>query len=222
MGFFEKLFSERIGNENRTKPFYQNKDDAERLDWFRRTRPWHKVDEKIIGAIIKKFNGDPLLELFVLFSKENDLIKKYITLNNSDFSDDLICLQIAAMLYFIGSSSLKEFVELMDNLENNQKKCEVHYKRIMDSLELAVILDKNQVGAYMNLAIVKGMLGKYEDGLSYAKQGLAIVSKILDDDVPFHLSDIKEIKTGKKDLEQIKEKLSSLIREYEMKIGQRS
>ncbi|MBU4377426.1 MAG: hypothetical protein KKD29_08170 [Candidatus Omnitrophica bacterium] len=218
MGFFEKLFSEKIENENRTKPFYQNKDDAERLDWFKRTRSWHKVDEKVIEAVIKKFNGNPLLELFVLFSGENDLIKKYIKLNNSDFSDDLICSRIAVILYYIGSSSLKEFIGLMGNLENNQKKCETHYKRIMDSLELAIILDKNQVGAYMNLAIVKGMLGKYEDGLSYAKQGLAIVSQILDDDVPFYLSDIREIKTGKKDLEQIKERLSSLIGEYEMKI----
>ncbi|MBU4478497.1 MAG: hypothetical protein KKH34_05375, partial [Candidatus Omnitrophica bacterium] len=196
----------------------QNKDDAERLDWFKRTRSWHKVDEKVIEAVIKKFNGNPLLELFVLFSGENDLIKKYIKLNNSDFSDDLICSRIAVILYYIGSSSLKEFIGLMGNLENNQKKCETHYKRIMDSLELAIILDKNQVGAYMNLAIVKGMLGKYEDGLSYAKQGLAIVSQILDDDVPFYLSDIREIKTGKKDLEQIKERLSSLIGEYEMKI----
>ena len=217
MGLFKKIFGGKIENENTKKPFYKNSNDDEKLDWFKRTRPWHKVDEKIVKAVVKKFDGDPLLELFVLFSMENSLVEKYVELNTLDLSEDLICSQIAVKLYFIGSASLKEFISLMDNLQSNQKECKYHYKRIMDSLELAIILDKNQISAYMNLVIVKGMIGKYSDGLSYARQGFNVVNKILDENVPFHLSGIEEVKNGKQNLENIKKKLSDLIEEYEAK-----
>jgi hypothetical protein len=221
MGFFEKLLGEKIENENTNKPFHLNVDDAEKLDWFKRTRPWHKVDEKIIKAVIKKFNGHPMLELFVLFSMENRLVEKYIELNMSnvphDLMDDSICSQIALKIYPIGSASLKEFIRLMDNVQNFQTEYKYHYKQIMDSLELAIMLDKNQISAYMGLAIVKGAIGRYGEGLSYARQGINIVNKMLDENIPFHLSDIEEVKTGKKDLESIKEKLSDLIEEYEEK-----
>jgi hypothetical protein len=225
MGFFEKLFGKKNENENTNKPFHLNVDDAEKLDWFKRTKPWYKVDEKIIKAVIKKFNGHPMLELFVLFSMENRLIEKYIELNMSNLPhdlphnvmDDLICSQIALKIYPIGSASLKEFISLMDNVQNFQTEYKYHYKQIMDSLELAIMLDKNQVSAYMGLAIVKGAIGRYSEGLSYAMQGINIANKMLDENIPFHLSDIEEAKTGKQDLESIKEKLSDLIKEYEEK-----
>ena len=51
VGLLDRLFGEKIANENKSKPFYDNKSDAERKDWFARTRPWHKIDEKVIDAL---------------------------------------------------------------------------------------------------------------------------------------------------------------------------
>ena len=43
MRFIEKLF----GQKNQIEPFPENKSDAEKLNWFKKTQPWDKVDKKI-------------------------------------------------------------------------------------------------------------------------------------------------------------------------------
>lgn len=70
MSFLDFFLGNAVQNENKTKPFYENKNNDERKDWFSRTKPWYKVDERIIVALIEKFGDDPILEVFVITSKE--------------------------------------------------------------------------------------------------------------------------------------------------------
>ena len=207
-------------NENKNKPFHQNKNDTERLNWFKKTRPWNEVDEKIINGIIKKFNGDPMLEVFVITSMKHNLVPLYCKLNNSEYVDspDVICSLISQTLCSLGSNSLKQVISLMDNVAKNQDKFKHHYSITMDSLETAIILDNKQVGAYLHLAITRKLLNKYEDGLKYAKQGLAIIKEIKASDIPFHLSKVDMVKNAKETFAEIEKNLTEMILEFQEKL----
>lgn len=217
MGFFEKLFGQKIENENKTKPFHENKNDAEKLDWFKRTRPWHKVDEKIINALIKKFNGNPMFEVFVITSMNHDLIPLYCKFNDSEYLDspDLICSFIAPIFYNLGSSSLKQMIALIENIERNQEKFKLHYSIVMDSLETCVVLDENQVSAYSGLAMAKRILNRPEDSLTYAQKGIAVIKKIKESNTPFNLSENENIRNSMQTFEEIENYLTQLIAEIE-------
>jgi len=211
MGILEKLF----GRKNQIEPFPENQSDVEKLNWFKKTHPWDKVDEKIINAIIKKYNGNPIIVVFVVTSMEYNLIPMYCKYNSSEYLDspDLICSFIAQILYNLGSSSLKKIITLIDDISRNQEKFKLHYSIIMDSLESCIILDENQVSAYSGLAMAKSILNKSEDVLKYAKQGLAVIQKIKESNVPFHLSKDENIKNSIQTFEKIENHLNQLIAE---------
>jgi len=83
MGFF----SDRIRNEDKSKPFYENKNPQERKDWFSRTRPWYGIDSVIIDALINRFGEDPMFEAFVIMSTELGLVHGYEKLNSVKIKD---------------------------------------------------------------------------------------------------------------------------------------
>ena len=211
MGFLEKLF----GLKNKIEPFPENQSDAEKLNWFKRTHLWDKVDEKIINAIIKKYKGDSMLIVFVVTSMRYNLIPMYCKYNNSEYLDspDLICSFIAQILYTLGSTSLEQMIALFDNIPINQEKFKLHYSIVMDSLENCIILDENQVSAYSSLAMAKKILNKSEDVLKYARQGLAVIQKIKESNVPFNLSKDENIKNSLQAFEEIENHLTQLITE---------
>lgn len=211
MGFIEKLF----GRKDQMEPFPENKSDAEKLSWFRKTKPWDEVDEKIINAIIKKYKGNPMIVVFVVTSMRYNLIPMYCKYNNSEYIDspDLICSLIAQILYSLGSNSLKQTIALIDDISRNQEKFKLHYSTVMDSLESCIILDENQVSAYSGLAMAKSILNKPEDVLKYARQGLAVIQKIRESNVPFHLSKDENIKNTMQTFDEIENQLNQLIAE---------
>jgi hypothetical protein len=211
MGFIERLF----GQTKHIEPFPENKSDAEKLNWFRKTQPWDKVDERIINAIITKYKGNPIIVVFVVTSMRHDLIPMYCRLNNSEYLDspDLICSLIAPIFYNLGSSSLKQLIALIDDASKNQEKFKLHYSIVMDSLETCVNLDENQVSAYSGLAITKGMINKYDDAIIYAQKGLEVIKKMKESNIPFHLSKDENIRNSMQTFEEIEKQLSQLIEE---------
>ena len=212
MGVLEKLF----GRKNQIEPFPENQSDAEKLNWFKKTQPWDKVDERIINAIIKKYNGDPKIVVFVVTSMEHNLIPMYCKHNNAEYLDspDLICSLIAQTLYSLGSISLKQLGTLMENIFNNQEKFKLHYSIVMDSLESCIILDENQVSAYAGIAMAKALLRQPEGTLKYAQQGLAVIKRIKENNYPFHLSKDKNIKNAARVYDEIEKYLNQLIAEF--------
>ena len=211
MGFLKNLF----GRKNQMEPFPENQSDDEKSNWFQKTPPWDKVDKKIINAIIKKYKGNPMIVVFVVTSMKYNLIPMYCKYNNSEYLDspEIICSLIAQTLYNLGSSSLKQMIALLDDISRNQEKFKLHYSTVMDSLESCIILDENQVSAYSGLAMAKSILNKSEDVLKYAKQGLAVIQKIRESNVPFHLSKNENIKNSMQTFEEIENNLNKLIAE---------
>ncbi|MFC1771059.1 hypothetical protein ACFLZV_04140 [Candidatus Margulisiibacteriota bacterium] len=209
MSFFQKLF----GQKNNIEPFPESQNDSEKMEWFKSTQPWDKVDKKTINAIINKYNDDPMLIVFVSVSMRCNLIPMYCKFNNSESLDspDLICSFIAQILYNTGSNSLKQMISLMENISINQKKFKLHYSTVMDSLESCIILDEYQISAYSGLAMAKAILNKPEETLKYASQGLNVIEKIRERNVPFHLSDNENIKTATQTFDEIENHLNQLI-----------
>jgi hypothetical protein len=205
MGFIEKLF----GQKNRLEPFPENKSDAEKLDWFKKTQPWDRVDERITDAVVNKYKGNPMLVVFVVTSMRHGLIPMYCRLNNSEYlnSPDLICSLIAPIFYNLGSTSLKELVALADNISRNPEKFKLHYSIVMDSLETCIILDENQVSAYSGLAMVNRMLNKNDDALAYAQKSLDVIKKMKEANIPFHLSNDENIRNSMQTFEETEKQL---------------
>jgi len=209
MGFIEKL----LGQKKHIEPFPENKSIAEQFNWFKKTQPWDKVDERIINAIITKYKGNPMIVVFVVTSMRHDLIPMYCRLNNSEYLDspDLICSLIAPIFYNLGSSSLKQLIALIDDASRNQEKFKLHYSIVMDSLETCVLLDENQVSAYSGLAMTKRIINKYDDAILYAQKGLEVIKKMKESNIPFHLSKDDNIRNSMQTFEEIEKQLSQLI-----------
>lgn len=211
MGFFEKLF----GRKGAIEPFPENQSDAEKLNWFRKTHPWNRVDEKIINAIIIKYNGNPMIVAFIFISIVHNLIPMYCKYNNSKYADldspDPICSLIASILHNIGSSSLKQLIALLDDSSRNQEKIKMHYSTVLDSFESCIILDENHVSAYYGLAMFKGICNNSEDVLKYANQGLVAIQKIRANKALLHLSKHENTRAYMQATEEMENSLNQLI-----------
>jgi hypothetical protein len=214
MGFFSSLFGDKIENENRSKPFHKNSSSLERKDWFLRTSPWNRIDSKIIDALINKFGNNPMFEVFVVTSKEHNLVLRYEQLNKKDQAEAVICSNIANMLCEVGTHSAKRMIALQGGFQKNMKEVRKHYGIVRDTLETAIVLDKNQIAAYTYLSVVLGLIKKFEDGLKYARQGIAVIQEIRKSNVPFHLSDIDVIKNADETMDDIEKALRQLEEDY--------
>lgn len=218
MGLFCFFFGEKIENENKFKPFHKNVNAQERRDWFSRTRPYHKVNPKIIDTLIEKFGEDPMFEVFVITSMEQNLIKRYAQINKDIYDDaNLTCCLISKMLYEVGSVAAKKVFVLVDR--QNRNELFRQYNIVLDSVETAIILYPKQISAYSLLATVKGLLHKYEEGLKYAKQGLAVLREMKASDAPFHLSEIDAIKNANQSLDVMEKGLTGLIERFEEQLS---
>lgn len=82
----------------------------------------------------------------------------------------------------LGNASARAMGELMQAHKIDQTKMKHHYRIVLDTLETAIILDHNQIQAYLVLATVKALVDNSEDSLSYAKQGLSKLHELKADD----------------------------------------
>ena len=219
MGFFNSLFGDKIENENRSKPFHKNSSSLERKDWFSRTRPWNRIDSKIIDTLINKFGDDSMFEVFVVTSMEQNLVLRYEQLNKEDQSDALICSIIATMLCEVGIYSAKIMIALQDDFQKNIEELKKHYRIVRNALETAIVLDENQIAAYGYLSVVLGSIKQFEDGLKYAKQGISVIREIRKSNVPFHLSNIDTIRNADQTMDDIEKTLRHLAEDYEKRLG---
>lgn len=176
----------KIANNIKPKPWPAKENEAAKREWFSSTKPWHKVDSKITDALIEKFRDDPMFEVFVVTSMKHNLVARYAELANQKHIDiehtDLVCSDIAVMLCLLGNASFRAMGDLMQAHQIDQTKMKHHYRIVLDTFETAIILDHNQIQAYLGLATVKALVENSEDSLSYAKQGLSKLRELKADD----------------------------------------
>lgn len=210
MAIFDFLHKDKIENENKTKPFHQNTSDSERKDWFSRTRPWHKVDSGIIDALIGKYGNDPMFEVFVVTSMENNLVKEYEALGQKNIGPNVACSVISGILIKQGAQSSALVGDMFRSGKINERIASKNYVNAMNLLESSVIVDSNQIYAYVQLAGLRGMLNKKEDALKYVRQGLEAIKRIKGKNIPFHKSSIPGIQSGAQHLDDTEKMLLAM------------
>jgi hypothetical protein len=210
MGLFSFLRQDKIQHENKSKPFHKNTNNAERKDWFSRTRPWHKVDPRIIDALIAKYNDDPMFEVFVVTSMENGLVKEYEDIGLKGIDSEVACSVISGILSKHGANASTQVGNIFSSGNINERKLSKIYGDALNLLESSIIIDPNQINSYIQLASLKGMLNKNDEALSFVQQGLRAINRIKESKVPFHKSNIPEIQNAAQQIDKAEELLLAL------------
>jgi hypothetical protein len=214
MGFFSFRNKDKIENENKSKPFHENINNSERKEWFSRTRPWHKVAPRIIDTLIAKYNEDPMFEVFVFASMENSLVNEYVDIGLKCTDPDVACSIISGVLAKHGSNSSSQVNNMFKSGNINQKKLSKIYQNAMNLLESSIVIDANQIIAYIQLANLKGIINKNDEALDFVNQGLKAIKKIKDIDAPFHKSSLPEIKNAAQHIDETENILLALKKEF--------
>ena len=214
MSLFSFLKNDKIENENTSKPFHQNKNNAERKDWFTRTRPWHKVDSRIIDALINKYNDNSMFEVFVITSMENRLVKEYEELSKKDVDPVVACSIISGILFKHGANYSAQVGDMFRTGKINERKLSVAYENAMNLLESSIIIDPNQINAYVQLAGLRGVLNKNEDALRFIDQGLNAIKRIKESKIPFQMSNIPDIQNTPQHLDDTEKMLLAMKSEF--------
>ncbi len=214
MNLFSFLKQDKIENENKSKPFHNNATSLERKDWFSRTRPWHKIDPRIIDALIAKYNDNPMFEVFVITSMENGLVKVYEDISLKNIGSEVACSVISGVLCKRGVNASIQAGNMLSSGNINEKKLLKIYGDAVNLLESSVIIDSNQINAYVQLAGLKGMLNKNDEALNFVQQGLRAIKRIKESKFPFHKSNIPEIQNTAQQLDITEELLLELERNF--------
>jgi hypothetical protein len=215
MGLLDFLKKDRIENENKSKPFYANASNAERRDWFSRTRPWHEVDTGIIDALISKCGDNPMSELFVITSMERGLVPEYEELGRKGIDPVVACSVISGILFMHGAAPSAQVGKMLSAGNANERNLSKLYGDAMGLLESSVIIDQNQIGAYVQLAGLRGMVNRKDDALKFVRQGLEAINRIRESNVPFHKSNIPDVQNAAQHFADTERMLLAMAREFE-------
>lgn len=201
MGLFSFLSNDKIENENKSKPFHQNTSNDERKDWFFRTRPWHKVDSKLIDALIAKYGDNPMFEVFVITSMENSLVKEYEVIGRKGIDPKVACSVISGLLCKHGTNASAQVNSMFKSGDMNQKKLSKIYGDALNMIESSAIIEPNQIDTYVQLAGLKALLNKNDEALGFVSQGSGAIKRIREGHTPFHKSSIPSIQSAAQGLD---------------------
>jgi len=167
-----------IPNENQSKPFYENKTAHERRDWFRQTAPWDRVKPGVIDAIIEAFSeGETDFEAFVLISMGEKFVERYARLDDAA-GTVVIRSQLSQILADYGRDSaaiIGSFVR--DPSTVGESTFAHHYQLANIALDCAIILNRDQLAAYVSLTGLYLLLDKPEKAREYAAPGLRVLEE---------------------------------------------
>ncbi len=214
MGMFNFLKKEKIENENKSKPFHANASNSERKDWFSRTRSWHKVSPGIIDALIAKYDDNPMFEVFVIASMENDLVKEYVEIGLKGIDPEIACSVISGVLFKHGANASAQVGNMFNSGNINERNLSKVYENSMNLLESSIIIDSNQINAYVQLAGLRGMFNKNDEALDFVQQGLRAIERIKESDIPFHKSSIAGVQNAAQHLDDTEEQLLALENDF--------
>ena len=217
MALFGLFSKDKIENENKTKPFQENKSAEEHRDWFSRTRPWHKVSPQIIDAIIDKFGEDPMFEVFVITSMEQDLVTEYQALGRLELVNipDAVCAQIAGILFSRGSDAALKFHQLMQR-GRVTKKTRSLYGTAMNCLEPSIILSDIMIVSYIKLAGLRAVLGKNDDAIKFIDMGLHKIKELEAYSDKFSKSNIGSVANAPEEIRDMQQQLVSMKEEISL------
>lgn len=175
------LFKTKIANENRDKPFFKNRDQAEQIDWLKRTRGWHELSPALTEALVERFNMSPMFEVFIISSMETGLVGKYADFCRYKGRDLDPEVTMAAMSGWLQEAGNKAVQELAQHLQRqDERRAMVANQTAANAFDASLALDEDQLGAYLGKALLAGVLGRDDERIAAAEQGLAKVAQLAD------------------------------------------
>ncbi len=214
MSLFGFLAKDKIQNENKTKPFHENKSADERRDWFSRTKPWHKVPPQIIDAIIDKFGDDPLFEVFVITSMEQGLVGEYEAIGETELVGipDSACGEIAKILFLKGAAAAQKFSQLFQQGADRAKLTPL-YAVALNCLESSVTVSHLCIDSYIQLAALRMSVGRNDDARKWVEAGLRAAQELANCTDAMRQSKIESIVNAPVSIEQAQAILLSMKEE---------
>lgn len=115
----------------------------------------------------------------------------------------LPCVARTRLVCAVVNSNVKNKIKLSEN-----------YANAMNLLESSIVVDPNQINAYVQLAGLRGMLNKNEEALKYVRQGLETIKQIKEKNIPFHKSSIPGIQGGAQHLDDTERILLAMENDF--------
>lgn len=205
-----------IPNENKSTPFFKCYTDDERRRWFQTTRPWHLLKPTAVEAMIEAFSGQRLLfEAFVLTSADRVLVNEYARI---DYENDAGGRKVARAI--MANALVRAAQPVADQLPTLIKSRTERSREqfvsgmrflIHDCLNIAIVLNEEEIGAYMGLIGAHALMMKIPEAKSYASKALAISEKLEENEHICQLSSIPEIRDFNETTPELKSYLLSLL-----------
>jgi hypothetical protein len=140
-----------------------------------RTPPWHKVAPIVIDAIFEALAATELFDCFVFSSMENNLVSRYEQLGRGDEDVSVTRAQISGILCQAGFQKIAVLEkEVNNNRIDSAKKI---FFEAANLFEPAIAMCKCQIGGYIGMAAIYGLLGVKAHCHEYAKRGLLELQK---------------------------------------------
>lgn len=161
-------------------PFWKLKNREEIFNYFKKTKNWKKLDDKIINTIIDKFiDNMEAFEVFVITSEKCSLVKNnFIHLAHTE-NISLTMILFATTLYNTGSIYRDRLIEIIDDSLTEVKEKSKLLERAKMAYESAVKLDKYFISAYYQLAFLWGSIqNEYDEGIKYCQKGIEIIAEL--------------------------------------------
>lgn len=212
-GVFDRMFgaqTERQSSHWIPRPFFENKSDEDFYQWFQNVSQWNKLDLTIVQILVARFRNNPLFEVFVHTSQEQDLIKRYAELNQAARTEAgkfSVCPKIAMILSSTAEDNREKFARAMRS--KNQGAMKESYTKAVDSLEVAIVIEPNIALLYLQMATLKSMLGKNHEAAEYCNTGLRVIEK--QKSIPFQSSGISAVNQAHAENERIASHLRTAL-----------
>lgn len=175
------MFKAKIANESRDKLFFKSRDQAEKIDWFRRTRGWHELSPDLITGLVRHFNMSPMFEVFIISSMETGLVAKYADFcryKGRDLDPDITMAAMSGWLQEAGNKAVRELAQHLSR--GDDRRAVAANATAANAFDASLALDEDQLGAYMGRAILAGVLGREDERVAAAEHGLAKMAQMAD------------------------------------------
>lgn len=194
------------------RPFFKNKTKNDFMEWFSNVAPWNRLDSEITETIVDRFNANPIFEVFVHASQELNLVTKYIDLRpllDTVGGHTAICTQIAMILSSAAENSRLVLTRTLGRTLKYSDEQKRHYSYAVDALESAIYIEPNFLPAYLQIALIKMLIGKNDDAKEYCMSGLEKIEQLKK--TPFHKSQIASIRNAHSEIEEAESRIKELL-----------
>jgi len=145
-----------------------------------RTSPWDRVPTPVIDAIFDALGTTELFDPFVLASMEAKLLKQFEAMD-ADF--EALPLARARISMILSQAGFRELDRVVSDVKAGRvKQAREHGRLVADLFDTAIAFSSDQIGGYLGMAGLFGLLGVKARSAEYARRGLDELKRIRNSD----------------------------------------